>query len=128
MSERLIEVEAAIRAIKKQRDEDRADATKDNDRRHGEVMGGVGRVEDQLEEMNSTVRENRERIIVVETHQLRSKQDKDRAAHGSARVVEPPNVRAQIQWAALGGAVIVIVQNLSEAILALANFIMEAAS
>ncbi len=117
LSERLTQVEAAIRSIKSQRDDDREDATKDNDRRHVAVLAAVGRVERQLGIMNGTVRANRERIVAVETHQQRSKDDKDRAAHRPARVVPQPKIRSELQWAAIGGVLLVAVQNLSEAIL-----------
>ena len=120
MEQRLTQVESAIRGLERQREEDREDATRDNDRRHEELMSAVGRVESQLLAMNGTVRQNRERIVRVETHQQRSKEDKDRAAKISSpaiAVAQQPKIRSEIQWAAIGGILLVALQNLSEAIL-----------
>ena len=125
LSERLTQVEAGIRRLETQRKENRDDATIDNDRRHGEVMGAVERVERRLEIMNGTVRVNRERIVVIETHQQRSKDEKKQAAQRPAVAIAPPGIRSELQWAAIGGVLLIAIQNLSEAILVVVKLLGE---
>lgn len=78
-----------LKSWKEQRVDDKRDAIADNERRHRTVLGAISDLTSEFKRLNGSVRENRERILVMETHQQRSKEDKHR------RLLDERNANAQ---------------------------------
>ena len=88
--------------------------------RHGEVLRRLDAMLVKQTEMNGKVGVNRERIVRLETHQQRSRDDR-RAADDEPR----RRVRPELQWAAYGGlgvpGILYVLQKLAEAVTTLAD-------
>ena len=126
------ELRGELRAWERQRKEDKADAIARANQRHQEQLEAINRPANKQDRMNGSVARHETRISVIEAHQERSKEEKDRDAMKNTGpvTVTPVSTAAkklppQAQWMGVGAAAIMavlyLIQKLADVVATLAE-------